>query len=141
MTSYRPVFSISYFIGLFRFLLPVLILFYFLESNDWYWYIIGIIAINIGILLIAFWRTSYTIDEDKQTLIVQSFIFRRIIPIPEIKSIKNHISNENAPAFTKDRILIIWKGGSIQIAPIQRAELTAQLKHINSAIQLFKRPS
>lgn len=83
-----------------------------------------------------FLTTNYTIEGD-QLLIKSGFLFRKTVPIPSIRKIRETNNPLSAPATSLDRLEIVFgKYESVLISPKQKLEFIKHIQSINPAVEV-----
>ncbi len=97
------------------------------------------VAILMPVILFVmhlFLTTCYTIEGD-QLLIKSGFLFRKTVPIPSIRKIRETNNPLSAPATSLDRLEIVFgKYESVLISPKQKLEFIQHIQTINPAVEV-----
>lgn len=80
----------------------------------------------------TWYLTNYEIKDGH--LLVRSGPLNWKIPIDRIEQIRRKRSMSSGPAHSRERLEIIFTGGSIQISPVRENEFLSQLKAANRKI-------
>lgn len=97
----------------------------------------SVIFIPVWLIILMFvvstwFVTNYEIQGDR--LRVRSGVLNWNIPIDKIERIGRKRSMNSGPAHSRDRLEIVYAGGSILISPEREEEFLKQLKSINRKI-------
>lgn len=97
------------------------------------------VAILMPVILFVmhlFLTTNYTIEGD-QLLIKSGFLFRKTVPIPDIRKINETHNPLSAPATSLDRLEIVFgKYESVLISPKQKHEFIKHIQSINPGVEV-----
>jgi len=97
----------------------------------------SIILLTIWFIHSSFYNTYYTINPDKDSLIIRaSFLINQTISIQNIIKIKKTNSMLSAPAASMDRIEIRYQHGTVVISPEERRMFIDHLLKINPNIEV-----
>ncbi|GGO03927.1 PH domain-containing protein [Saccharibacillus kuerlensis] len=99
----------------------------------------SLLFIPIWLLILMFvvstwYMTNYEID--KAHLHVRSGPLNWNIPIDRIEKVRRKRSFNSGPAHARERLEIIYSGGSILISPLQEEQFLKELKAINRKIEI-----